>query len=336
MNSNRIDNDTNITMNLASMLNGDPPTTLKREDSSSLDRPSQSTPVVEKRLDQVVTKDRSASPGTNKRKLDEMQGRSNGSAKLIRPPFEPSFTAASPDSDIALKIKQFVLYFLTEDPRTSGKQGIEIEAKLGQILDRDTGARIDEMFPLITAAVLHPNYPCRFQADMTSAQHKAFNQALNEAVQASNQDKARIPIVYKHTHWTDSYYADKQRVTTDDKTGEVVECISKEKIDDLHILCPMSPFDIRITVNLEHPIAKPEGGVISQRKKDRLTYTHQNYQIDLTQVKTRDGVTHELEIELTRIEELRKQAIYSSQGLENGFDQLMAGFIGTITLLPRL
>lgn len=294
------------------MLNGDAPE-FSEEASAAYRRLSETSPTVERSSP-------FAEKSSAKRKLDKREG---------------SYAGITPLSDITLKVKQFLLYFLTEDQRTAGKS-IEIEAKLGRILDG--GQRIDQAFPVITATVLHPNYPCTFQADMSTAQHKAFNQHLNAAVEESNRNKTRRPIIYKHTYMTDTIYKDRKRVTTNDKTGEVVEVIRKEKIDNLHILSPNTPFDLRISVNLEHPAEKTgdEGEPMKVRKKDRLTYTHQNYQMDLTQVKSPgSATTHELEIELTNVDELLKQARYESQGLDNHFESLIEGFMGTVTQLTR-
>ena len=229
-----------------------------------------------------------------------------------------------PLSDITLKVKQFLLYFLTEDPRTAGKT-LEIEAKLGRICV--DGRRIDQDFPVLTATVLHPDYPCQFVSDMTVAQHKSFNEHLNATVD-------RRKVVYKHTRMTDRVYDDRVRVTTDDKTGDIVETIRKEHIDNLHILSPMTPFDVRITVNIEHPADPPSTNVKTTRKKDRLTYSHAHYQVDLTQVKG-DKTTHELELELTS-PELSKQAMYESQGLDNSFDDIVGAFTAGIVALTRL
>jgi hypothetical protein len=73
------------------------------------------------------------------------------------------------------------------------------------------------------------------------------------------------PITYKHTYTTDTffsasqnaiqsgYHQAKRRVTTDDKTGQVVEIMEKCKIANLNIFSPNEEFDWRVSVNIEIP-----------------------------------------------------------------------------------
>jgi polynucleotide 5'-triphosphatase len=131
-----------------------------------------------------------------------------------------------------------------------------------------------------------------------------------------NRPKPRVPIQYAHRRERDSFYelpqpmvqtlpaaiqrllqqnkrhAVKVRVSHDQKTGEVLARIIKTRVQDLDIYIPSSPLDCRISVNLEMKydgdIEALSRGVDKQsrpdRSKDRLSYTHSNYQIDLTQV----------------------------------------------------
>lgn len=82
------------------------------------------------------------------------------------------------------------------------------------------------------------------------------------------------------------------RVTTDQKTGEKLAQIIKIRIADLDIYSPRTAFDWRLSVNLEmsydgdvsNLTEVVENGRRSERNKDRMTYKHLAYQIDLTQV----------------------------------------------------
>ena len=86
----------------------------------------------------------------------------------------------------------------------------------------------------------------------------------------------------------------KVRVTTDQKTGRVLAKIIKVRVADLDVYNPGTPFDWRVSVNLEmnfsgdmsELVEVMEGGKRApERNKDRMTYKHLAYQIDLTQVK---------------------------------------------------
>lgn len=118
-------------------------------------------------------------------------------------------------------------------------------------------------------------------------------------------------MTYKHTRETDTLYGlseqtgvqlpksfdsfgrkQKVRITTDDKTGEILAKIIKTHVADLHVFCPKSLFDWRISVNIEMDFAGDTKDLVSMdkrdvkgdRKKDRMSYKHLAYQIDLTQV----------------------------------------------------
>lgn len=84
------------------------------------------------------------------------------------------------------------------------------------------------------------------------------------------------------------------RVTYDQKTREVLGKIIKARVADINLHMPMCPMDCRISINLEMDwdgdVDELEQYATSQvdrqpdRNKDRLSYTHGHYQIDLTQV----------------------------------------------------
>ena len=129
---------------------------------------------------------------------------------------------------------------------------------------------------------------------------------------------ARIPLNYYHTYERDAFYTlsqngrlllpksiqdqidprngrtiPKVRVTTDVKSGEPIAQIIKVRVADMDIYSPATLFDWRISVNLEMKIEGDfrryvEPGDVGKgnadRSKDRLSYKHLQYQIDLTQV----------------------------------------------------
>lgn len=116
-------------------------------------------------------------------------------------------------------------------------------------------------------------------------------------------------MTYKHTRETDTLYGlseesavhlpkslaqrkKKVRITTDDKTGEILAKIIKTPVADIHVFCPLSLFDWRISINIEMDfagdmkdlVAMDKRDATGDRKKDRMSYKHLAYQIDLTQV----------------------------------------------------
>lgn len=151
-----------------------------------------------------------------------------------------------------------------------------------------------------------------------------LNQLVQQTHPANKAAKAalprpRLPIDYRHRREIDKFFelpasvrdrtlpvcvakpiaakghGVKVRVSYDQKTNNVIGKIVKARIADLSLHFPELPLDCRISVNLEMDW---EGGVedlermaaatgrppIPARMKDRLSYKHGCYQIDLTQV----------------------------------------------------
>jgi hypothetical protein len=130
------------------------------------------------------------------------------------------------------------------------------------------------------------------------------------------RQRPRVPIRYKHRREIDKFYelpahvrdqtlppcvtvpmqhAAKVRVTYDQKTNEVLAKIVKVRIADINLHIPSSPLDCRISINLEmdwsgsvddleQMAAQSTRPAPPNRNKDRLSYNHSHYQIDLTQV----------------------------------------------------
>lgn len=221
----------------------------------------------------------------------------------------------------------FLFVNVVSNPNMIEIQGLgvqfEIEAKLGQLISKDTNQRMD--LPVATECLLQDNNRVTFKSSMTEVQHKAYNEFLNGLVVATDarnpvnagRARPRVPVVYKHRREIDRFfelplglqerlpacvrnllphrYPVKVRVTYDKKTGDVLAKIVKARISDLNIFFPDAPLDCRLSVNLEMDW---EGTVEEleqlaatmareqppDREKDRLSYTQSHYQIDLTQV----------------------------------------------------
>ncbi|KAH6692879.1 putative mRNA capping nucleoside-triphosphatase [Leptodontidium sp. MPI-SDFR-AT-0119] len=249
---------------------------------------------------------------------------------------------------------------------------IEIEAKLGHIVDKETNERY--RIPVKTECVLMENARVGFQSSMTESQHRFLNDFLNAQVRQAhpnNQEaiaKNRVEIKYKHSREADSFYTlppsmhgiippalreklnprhgVKVRVTHDQKTGEPLAKIIKARIIDLDIYSPMTPLDCRISINFE---MRFDGDVqelgeksASDRNKDRLSYTQSMYQIDLTQVTQQSTVNgaiqntkeHELEIELLTAA-VRDQGQKAAAGEPNEYISLVEGFLDNMRVLSR-
>ena len=136
----------------------------------------------------------------------------------------------------------------------------------------------------------------------------------------------RVRMDYKHTKETDTFYdlsqtgilalpqaitsatnhprlggKTKVRITRDQKTGKELAKIVKARIADVDVYSPQNQADWRISVNVEMDFkgdmrdlveADKKDGKRTDRNKDRMSYKHQAYQIDLTQVTPNEVSNH--------------------------------------------
>jgi len=152
------------------------------------------------------------------------------------------------------------------------------------------------------------------------------------------------PVRYKHVVLIDEFYSggsgsEKIRVTKDKNTGQIIETLAKRRVADLEITSPKRKIDWRISVNIEQPITPPQGHLMFTREKDRVTYEHQHFKIDLTQVTPSDQPekVHELEVEFAHPRELRRlMELRGNGGPEQyGYDQLIAVFVNNCRILAK-
>jgi hypothetical protein len=239
-------------------------------------------------------------------------------------PLPPTIFGERVIPDIYRQVADFIYATLAESPEvrrienslesldldltnsSSPTISVEIEAKLGRLIDQRTGKRIH--LPIFCETVIHlPD--ARFEANMSMSQHARFNEMLNTLVQSS-----KGKVKYRHTKEIDQFFAvkgrrDKIRVSRHENTGQIVKngIIRKRKLQHLNVYVPTAPLDYRITVALEEQVSFPVGlePDITERHKDRLSYQHQLVQVDLTQVSSvsRGSTTsvnqlfHEIEVE---------------------------------------
>ncbi|KAI9843971.1 MAG: mRNA-capping enzyme subunit beta [Sclerophora amabilis] len=309
--------------------------------------------------------------------------------------WEPSITNLTPYEEITRVVADFLFMQVVErgdvGAATAGSipgQGgqLEIEAKLGQLIDKNTNDRL--RLPIMTESILNnddPSMRTMFKSSMTEAQHRNLNQYLNNAVIHSQppkqpqvpaegaNPKPRTPISYVHTRERDRFFdlppsaivsmplpasvrphvnprhKMKLRVTTDQKSGAPLAKIVKVRLADLDVYSPRTPFDWRLSVNLELTymgdtdglVEILEGGRKSDRNKDRMTYRHQAYQIDLTQVTMQSEIPskpdkeHELEIEVSA-EKIREQGLLAKRGQITQYEDLVKGFVDNVRTVARV
>ncbi|PMD12560.1 mRNA triphosphatase CET1 [Hyaloscypha hepaticicola] len=252
---------------------------------------------------------------------------------------------------------------------------IEIEAKLGQLVDKETNERY--RLPVQSECILMESNRVGFRSSMTESQHRSLNDFLNAKVAETHpanpgQIKRRVKIDYLHRREIDKFYelppamnailpaavrhvlnprhTVKVRVTHDQKTNQVLAKIIKARIVDLDIYNPQSPLDCRISINfemkfdgeIEDILAMGIGERIPDRSKDRLSYTQSHYQIDLTQVTqvtSINGINRvdkEHELEIeVSTEAIMDQGRKAASGEPNEYMALVEGLIDNVRVLAR-
>jgi hypothetical protein len=246
---------------------------------------------------------------------------------------------------------------------------LEVEAKWGQIIDRETGQRFQGYHT--SECVLNEQYQHKFESTMSLSQHKILNDFLNKQCAASIQpDAHRHAIDYKHLREVDSFYeVDKDvlqffpplaremilgqarqriRVTREMKTGVLRAKIIKLRVTNMAISSPETEWDYRISINLEIDYPGPvenltpsiERGKTPEsmaRRKDRMSYRWLDgaYAIDLTQVITGDVKNHELELEVDGEKLLRAAQLLKAGRQSDDFEHMAAGMMNNLRVLSR-
>jgi polynucleotide 5'-triphosphatase len=197
-----------------------------------------------------------------------------------------------------------------------------------------------------------------------------MNSFLNSTIQAA-QAPGRVPFVYEHLFQTDTFATlspaglaslppsvqkcrhlsgRELRLRTSRDTrnpSKVLAHIIKVPLGDLHIQNPGEPYDCRISMNLEvnFPVDTPIADLIEpateskpappERRKDRLSYKHLAYSVDLTKVESA-GVAPKYELELeVDAGVLREQIERGKRGEDSAYTDVVAGFLDNATFLMR-
>ncbi|GAA5974638.1 hypothetical protein JCM11641_007035 [Rhodosporidiobolus odoratus] len=232
---------------------------------------------------------------------------------------------------------------------------VEIEAKIGLLVDsRGGGSRVYLPVPIET--ILTETDGLRFQSNMTVNQHKSFNRLLNSRVEESAAPTyPHAPVRYAHTREIDTFHTapssstGKVRVTTNQKDRSRRKAVEKVRVADMNIFSPKRMFDWRVSVSLENPAPIPDTPPTHTRYKDRISYTHQLFTVDLTQVTSAQAAsqnpnrpqapqappTHELEIEYRNARPLLEEAAKEQRGEENRYLDMVQGLLNNVRMLIR-
>ncbi|BGP58549.1 hypothetical protein JCM8202_001213 [Rhodotorula sphaerocarpa] len=264
-------------------------------------------------------------------------------------PLEPSIFNVAPIDEFTREVADWLWGFTQH----LDWDKVEIEAKIGLLLDSRLGRAQRVQMPVPIETILMDDTGLRFDADMSDRQHLHFNHLLNARVEeCADPSYPRARLRYTHTRELDSFHtvpsdvpgepAVKVRVTRDQKDPSKVRAVQKVRVADMNIHSPKRLFDFRVSVSLEIPTPVPptalSGPPARSRYKDRISYSHQLCQVDLTKVQTGSPTaapTHELEVEIRNARQLLEEAAKDQRGEENRYLDMVQILLNNIRMLIR-
>jgi polynucleotide 5'-triphosphatase len=180
-------------------------------------------------------------------------------------------------------------------------KNIEIEGKIGKIVDRHTQVPFSDtmsQLQLRSETVLvhrHPN--SEFISTLSKETFQQLNSILNKRYEvlkeAQQKQGYKGPVIqYERVVEADRFYKDKNspewiRVSIDPETEEKKRAIRKTRLQNIDFFCPHRRWDFRVTISEEQelPIPGDEELPVRERRKDRLSYTFDMWRIDITVVR---------------------------------------------------
>nr|CAG8450391.1 13652_t:CDS:2 [Entrophospora candida] len=202
------------------------------------------------------------------------------SRKQVQRKLEPSIFNVQPHSDFI----RYLSDFLYNQLNSENIEHLEIEAKLGLLLDKNNPEKTRINLPVECETIISPN----------------------------------------ESSWIKFENRGKIRVTTNEH--------GKTTIANLNIYSPRTNCDYRISVNIEKPMEMPRGQYVFERKKNRMSYCHQLFKVDLTQV---EEAKHELEIEFIDPKVLYKEKLDIIKKQQSKFRDIVEIFVNNIRLLAK-
>lgn len=227
-----------------------------------------------------------------------------------------SFTNIIPDDDLTKSVQDWVYATIISIPPDQ-RQFIEMEMKFGIIVEGSDSNRVS---PPVSSQTVYTEMDAHLTPDVDERVFTELKKYI-KGVSELNENHGKFNIIESHT--TDALYRvglSTQRprflrMSKDVKTGRVGQFIEKRHVSQLLLFSPKDSYDVKISINLELPVANndpPEKykdhTPVNTRTKQRVSYIHNDSctRIDITKVANHNqGVkqrhiedTHEIELEV--------------------------------------
>ncbi|KAJ9447325.1 mRNA-capping enzyme subunit beta [Diplonema papillatum] len=176
-------------------------------------------------------------------------------------------------------------------------EDVEIEIRLGRIVDKNTCDRIKPNWA--KSSFIVEDSSVRFDARVNEQSFYKINQDLNKMVESPSPGRR---LGYTKIRHLDLFYPHNQqqeaRLTLDAKGKHVVACVTKQTLQQVDVYRPRQDLDIRYRAAVEKKLPAPEGvdfaasappkeflqSVTVVRSKERRSYSIDSFRVDLTTV----------------------------------------------------
>lgn len=225
---------------------------------------------------------------------------------------------------------------------------VEIEAKVGQLIEKQQSVRAIELVPVLCETPLREdsNGECKFQSNVDEGYFFRLNEELNKRVsETQGSDEGRV--AYTRTHEMDVYYPRRIRQmlrrSLSDKEYRVYKTQSKQRLGDMNILCPNRQYDLRYSASVETDCEKPDSEPELRRTKERMSYKFDCLSIDITVVDMQTSASnsieksYEVEVEIASPQQLYDEVTKYRNGDETSkLFNMASRLVETVRLILEL
>lgn len=226
---------------------------------------------------------------------------------------------------------------------------VEIEAKLGSLIEHAQSERAVDLLPIMCETPLRPdsNKHTYFKSEVSMDIFSKLNTRLNKRVEVTSNQKEGS-VQYLRTNELAIIWPNKIREIREKRPGpngedvyETVKIQNKTRLGDLNMLCPNRYADVRYSASSETDSEIPQNAQpVSQRLKDRISYKFEFLSVDITSVERLDYSTKqttstcEVEVEIDSSKDLFQEVCkYRNNDNSSRLFDIATSLVNTVRLL---
>lgn len=219
------------------------------------------------------------------------------------------------------------------------REGVEIEAKIGYYTFKNHGTEyLKRRPPVYRHITLINGDAATFTSEVpANIFHCVKESILKKAGYSSHTLISILDNIYSAKNRNEKF---RESLL---KSGESLGCIMKKRVEDLNfIVHANSGLGFRLSANVEEKLERiPEDSRrVFQRDKTRESFSLENFRYDLTSVAARKGKTHEIELEMLNVRQMKYFTELYRDGLDrelllNVANELWGKLLKLLDLRPR-